>query len=76
MLTWWNGCCGETVFKYNDIVQVYTDVLKDPNSGRTVPTVYIPQFEKTIKQRTLDHLTVYTVELLAILLTLAWIEDF
>lgn len=54
--------------EYSDMVQIYTDGSKDPNSGRTGAAFYIPQLEKKIKQRTPDHLAIYTVEILAFLL--------
>ncbi|KAI2667110.1 hypothetical protein H4Q32_003505 [Labeo rohita] len=62
--------------KYNDMVQIYTDGSKDPDTGRTGAAVYIPEFDISIKQRTSDNLAVYSVELLAILLALIKIEDF
>lgn len=35
--------------KYNDMVQVYTDGSKDPDSGKTEAAVYIPEFETSLK---------------------------
>lgn len=56
--------------KYNNSIQIFTDGSKDPNTGKTGAAVYIPHFQKSILKRTSDHLSVYTVELLAILLAL------
>lgn len=61
--------------KYYNNIQISTDGSKVPNTGKTGAAVYIPHFQKSILKRTLDHLAVYTVELLAILLALTWIEE-
>lgn len=59
---------------FADKVLVFTDGSKDPETGRTGAAVFIPQYEVAIKKRTTDHLSVYTVELLAILTALEWLE--
>ena len=61
--------------KYNGSIQIFTDGSKDPDTGRTGAAVHIPQFNVSIIKRTSDHLAVFTVELLAILLALWWIEE-
>ena len=61
--------------KYNGSIQIFTDGSKDPDTGRTEAAVHIPQFNVSIIKRTSDHLAVFTVELLAILLALWWIEE-
>jgi len=60
---------------YNNSIQIFTDGSKDPSTGKTGAAVYVPHFQKSILKRTSDHLAVYTVELLAILLALTWIEE-
>lgn len=62
--------------KYSDMVQVYTDGSKDPDTGRTGAAVYVPGFDTSLKQRTPDNLAIYSVELLAIVIALIWTEDF
>ena len=62
-------------FKYIDFVQVYTDGSKVPATGRTGAAVHVPSFAIAIKQRTPDHLSIYSVELLAIIMALSWIEN-
>ena len=58
-----------------DIIQQFTDGSKDPDTGRAGPAVYIPASESYIKKRILDHVSVYTTELIAIFLALQWIEE-
>jgi len=51
---------------YANSVVIFTDGSKEPENGRTGAAVYIPEFKVAIKKRTTDHVSVYTVELLAI----------
>ncbi len=53
---------------------VFTDGSKDPDTGRTGAAVFIPHYKVHIKKRTTDHLSVYAVELTAIILALEWTE--
>ena len=69
----------EDVQRYLDImhgdkVQIYTDGSKDAN-GQTGAGVFIPKYEINIKKRTSDHLAVFSVEMMAILLALEWVEE-
>lgn len=60
---------------YKSFLAVFTDGSKDPKSGLTGFAFTIPELKISIKERTSDHLTVFTVELLAILTALQWIEQ-
>lgn len=60
--------------KYNNNIQIFTDGLKDPDTGKSGAAVYIPHFQKSILKRTSDHLTVYTLKCLANIMALSWIE--
>lgn len=60
---------------YTDKLIVFTDGSKDPETGRTGAAMYIPANKIGIKKRTPDHLSVYTVELIAILIALQWVEE-
>ncbi|XP_061925778.1 uncharacterized protein LOC133664840 [Entelurus aequoreus] len=59
---------------FSDKTLIFTDGSKDPDTGRTGAAVFIPQYKIHIKKRTTDHLSVFTVELAAIILGLEWIE--
>ncbi len=60
---------------YKSFIAVFTDGSKDPKSGLTGFAFTIPELKISIKERTSDHLTVFTVELLAILMVLQWVEQ-
>ncbi len=60
---------------YYSMVQIYTDGSKDPDSGKTAVAVYIPLFKIKMSKITSDHISVFTAELIAILLALQWIEE-
>ncbi len=53
------------------MLQIFTDGSKEPESGRTA-AVYI---KIKMAKRLSDHLSVFTTELLAIVLALQWIEE-
>ncbi len=53
------------------MLQIFTDGSKEPESGRTA-AVYI---KIKMAKRLSDHLSVFTTELLAIILALQWIEE-
>ncbi len=61
--------------EYYSVLQVFTDGSKEPESGRTAAAVYIPTFKIKIAKRLSDHVSVFTTELLAIILALQWIEE-
>ena len=60
---------------YPDSVFIYTDGSKDPESGCTGSAVYIPACKESIKKRLTNNVSVYTTELVAILLALQWLEE-
>ncbi|XDV45291.1 hypothetical protein PO909_013411, partial [Leuciscus waleckii] len=60
---------------YSSWVQIFTDGSKDPISGRTAAAVYIPKFQISIKKRITDHISVFTAELVAMMVALQWVED-
>lgn len=60
---------------YTSWLHIYTDGSKDPASGRTASAVHIPKFQCDISKRLTDNVSVYTAELIAILVALHWVED-
>lgn len=60
---------------YKSFIAVFTDGSKDPKSGLTGFAFTIPELKISIKERTSVHLTVFTVELIAILTALQWVEQ-
>lgn len=61
--------------KYSDHVQIFTDGSKNPETEATGAAVMIPSHQMGFNRRTTDYLSVYAVELVAILLALKWAED-
>ncbi len=62
-------------YMYKDSIQFFTDGLKDLQTEATGSAVYIPRHHVGVNKRTSDSLSVYTVELYAILIALEWIEQ-
>ncbi len=60
--------------KYINFKQVFTDGSKDPITGVTGAAIVVPRQMSEMSRRTSDHLSVYAVELFAILMALEWIE--
>ena len=56
-------------------VHVYTDGSKCPNSGRTSSAFCCPELRTGVGVRVTDGASVYTSELVAIILAIRWIED-
>ncbi len=56
--------------KYYEMVQIFTDGSKGSENMKAGMTVVIPQYEIVIKKRTSDFLSVFTAELVAILMAL------
>ena len=54
---------------------IYTDGAKNPDNGKTGFGVSIPGKDIMISKRTSDKFNVYTVEILAILMALYWVEE-
>lgn len=61
--------------EYYSVLQVFTDGSKEPESGRTAAAIYIPTFNRKIAKRISDNVSIFTTELLAIILALQWIEE-
>lgn len=59
---------------YGHATQIYTDASRTEN-GRTGAAFYVPLFDVAVKKRTSDFLSIYTAEMLAILMALQWIEE-
>ncbi len=55
---------------YYEMVQIFTDGSKGSENMKAGMTVVIPQYEIFIKKRTSDFLSVFTAELVAILVAL------
>lgn len=60
---------------YQSAVPVFTDGSKDPNTGRTGFAFSVPTMQVSVKRRTSDHLSVFTVEMMAIVSALQWVEE-
>ena len=60
---------------FNDYSQIFTDGSKDQESGKTGLGVYVASSRSRQSVRTSDHLSVFSVELLAILWALDWVEE-
>ena len=60
--------------EYQDFVQVYTDGAKNPDTGATGFGVAVPGKGVGIYRRTGDGLGMYTVEMVAVLVALKWVE--
>ena len=58
--------------RYMGKIQIYTDGSKDPENNRVGCAFVIPEFNATYKFKLNDHLTVYSAELVAILMALRW----
>jgi ribonuclease HI len=54
---------------------LFTDGSKDPKTRRTGAAFSVPEFQVAVTKRATDHLSVYTLELLAILLAAEWEEE-
>ncbi|XP_057691989.1 uncharacterized protein LOC130915851 [Corythoichthys intestinalis] len=60
--------------RYGQSVLVFTDGSKDPETGRTGAAVHVPSYNVDIKTRCTDHLSVYAVEVTAIIMALGWVQ--
>lgn len=59
---------------YKNFTQIYTDGTKNPETGVTGMGVVVPARGIEINRRTSNHLAVCTVEMVAILVALRWVE--
>lgn len=60
--------------QYYGYVQIYTDASKN-STGQTGVAVVVPEFSVEMGNRISDGLSVYTGEMIAILLAVQWVED-
>lgn len=56
--------------EYYNSIQIFTDGSKNPDTGHTAAAVYIPHFKYSIEKRITDHVSVYTAEMIGILMAL------
>ncbi len=61
--------------KYGDFIQIFTDGAKQPETEVTGFGVSVPEKGIGINRRTSDKLGVYTVEMVAVLVALRWVEE-
>ncbi len=59
---------------YKNYTQIYTDGTKNPETGITGIGVVVPARGIEVNRRTSNSLAVYTVEMVAILVALRWVE--
>uniref|UniRef100_A0A1A8L2C0 Reverse transcriptase domain-containing protein n=1 Tax=Nothobranchius pienaari TaxID=704102 RepID=A0A1A8L2C0_9TELE len=59
---------------YYNFVKLYTDASKD-TADRVGVAFIVPEFRVAVKKRVSDGLSVYTGEMLAILLAVQWVEE-
>lgn len=62
-------------FRYEDSIQIYTDASKDPSTGKTGAAVFIPKHNINIQKRTSDQLSVFSTEMMAIIIALQWVKE-
>uniref|UniRef100_A0A1A8H245 RNase H type-1 domain-containing protein n=1 Tax=Nothobranchius korthausae TaxID=1143690 RepID=A0A1A8H245_9TELE len=60
--------------RYYNYVQIYTDASKN-TAGHLGIAFVVPEFRVTVQKRVGDGLSVYTGEMLAILLAVHWVEE-
>ena len=65
----------EYIDSYSGYLNIFTDGSKQSNNNNTASAVYIPYFNVQISKRIPDLCSVYTAELIALLLALDWIRD-
>ena len=61
--------------EYSEYVHVFTDGAKQPETGVTGFGVAVPSKRIEVNRRTSDSLSVYTVEMLGVLVALKWVES-
>lgn len=60
---------------YSSMLHIFTDGSKDPASGHTAAAVYIQRYQVKIQKRITNYASVFTTELIAILLAIQWVEE-
>ena len=58
--------------KYKESIQIFTDGSKDMQTDATGAAVVVPRYQVEFSKRTTDSLSVFAVELFAILMALEW----
>lgn len=75
----YKGDSGQMAMRYVDnyygYVQIFTDGSKQPDTGKVAIAYVIPEFYIKFSARVSDHLSVYTAELIAIVMALQWVEQ-
>lgn len=56
-------------------LHIFTDGSKNPQTGQCSIGIYIPEFQRTYGYRLNNFLSIYSVELTAIITALRWIEE-
>ena len=59
---------------YHNYLKIYTDGSKNKEECVGIG-IYIPEFKISISKRALDQLSVYTAEMLAVVIGLQWVEE-
>uniref|UniRef100_A0A8C2HUK7 Uncharacterized protein n=1 Tax=Cyprinus carpio TaxID=7962 RepID=A0A8C2HUK7_CYPCA len=71
----WSSCnVQKYINDYHSYVQIYTDASKNIDNRIGVAFI-VPEFQLAIRKRISDELSVYTGEMIAILLAIQWIEE-
>ncbi|XP_042577005.1 uncharacterized protein LOC122136668 [Cyprinus carpio] len=60
---------------YSSMLHIFTDGSKDPISGNSSAAVYIQRLQVKIQKRITHFVSVFTTELIAILLAIQWVEE-
>ena len=60
---------------YYGYVQIFTDGSKQPDTGKVAIAYVIPEFDIKFSARVSDHLSVFSAELIAIVMALQWVEQ-
>jgi ribonuclease HI len=61
--------------KYFNCTQIYTDGSKNPDNGYTGAAIYIPYFKHSVVKRLSNNVSVFTTEMVAILMAMQWVEE-
>lgn len=69
------GYYSHTGRNYNGKIQIYTGGSKDLQIGKTGVAIAIPDFQIAFGKRTTDGLSIYAVELAALLTTVEWASE-
>ncbi|KAJ8333541.1 hypothetical protein SKAU_G00415490 [Synaphobranchus kaupii] len=64
-----------TIVQHQHKIFIFTDGSKEPETAFFIPHCEVAVKKRAVKKRASDHLSVYTVELLRILLAIQWVEE-